>query len=445
MNTLLPYQQTGARFLASRRNALLADAPRVGKTAQAIAACDLLLAEKVLWLTTASARSDHAQAWRDFQQLKRTIEPIFASAGARLKGDVIVTTYDLACGALLPRLSAMNFDVLVLDEAHRLCNRDTRRTKAIYGDRCEGGGLAARALSVFALTGTPAPNNYAELWPTLRRLAPELIEFDGKPMSFTRFRDKFCKMANNGFGFQIVGNKNADELKRRIASFFLRRTLDDVAPDLPKQRFGLLPIEAGKNLEALVELQKDDLLAKFGRALERAGTDAERDAILGQVDQGVKLRLQRLTGLAKVPGVSRWVWDNLEDDPDFKIALFAWHHDVIEALYADFEGACVVSGNTSPHSRVEQMRAFQQRKDKPIFIGQIQAAGEAIDLSAADEVLFVESSYVPKDNDQAAARVLNIKKTRPTLARFATLAGSIDDRIQAIAKRKAEDIRKVFS
>jgi hypothetical protein len=72
---LFDYQIKGATFLASSRRALLADEPRVGKTAAAIRACDLVNANAILWVTTGSARWDHAAAWARFSQKKRAIRP----------------------------------------------------------------------------------------------------------------------------------------------------------------------------------------------------------------------------------------------------------------------------------------------------------------------------------------------------------------------------------
>ena len=76
---------------------------------------------------------------------------------------------------------------------------------------------------------------------------------------------------------------------------------------------------------------------------------------------------------------------------------------------------------------------------------QIEAAGEAIDLSAADTVVFLDSAWTPGRNEQAMLRVVNTEKKRPTEALFATVEGTLDEHVQRTWARKANDITKVFN
>jgi SWI/SNF-related matrix-associated actin-dependent regulator of chromatin subfamily A-like protein 1 len=440
---LLPYQDEGARFLAARHRALLADAPRVGKTAQAIRACNAVGARSVLWITTGSARADHAAAWRQFDLSERTVEVCYSSAELRLDRDVTILSWDLAVSnAVFPRLLARGFDVLILDEAHRAKSRGARRTQLIYGPKFDMiDGLVDCAKRIWLLTGTPAPNDYSELWPMLHALAPETIMHDGKPMSFTRFKNRYCQMRWNGFAWTVVKNKNGDELRKRIEPFFLRRTLKDVAPWVGDGREDLLHLG---DRELVERFKRGEAASIVSDIEKRLGTTLDRETrekmIEDLADEKMHARLSRLTGLAKVDPFVAW----LEDEAPEKLVVFAHHHDVIDALVAKRPDALVVTGNTRGRQREIIQRQFREDKAKTLFVGQIQAAGEAIDLSVADELVFLQSSYVPKDNEQAANRIRNINKDRPVFVRFATLAGSIDEHIQSIAKRKLQDIRKIF-
>ena len=64
-------------------------------------------------------------------------------------------------------------------------------------------------------------------------------------------------------------------------------------------------------------------------------------------------------------------------------------------------------------------------------------------MTAASDLLFVESSWVPAENEQAAQRIHRIGQSEPCLVRFAMLAGSIDEQIQRAVARKMESITKV--
>lgn len=433
---LTPSQLEAAGFLARNKAALLADEMRVGKTAPAIRGADLVGARNILWLTTASAKTDHARAWRELQQVDRPITlDAFAADG------VSILSYDKAQRLQIPDGTA--WEVLVCDESHRLKNPKAKRTQFVFGPKCKGDGI--QATYKWFLTGTPAPNDPSELWPMLHAAMPEAIKGpNGKPMAQWPFTMRYCKVRDNGFGMKIVGGKNLSELKGLIAPYVLRRKFADVYKDVPPQQFDTVFFDAKDKLDSLYEAETAALMAEFERALERAKDEDARLAILQAIDGRVQMRIRRLTGLAKVPGVVQWTKDRLEDGAG-KVVIFAHHTEVLNAL----EAALVVSGpvariDGSTACRSREVEMFRQMANVRVFLGQMQAAGEGIDLSVADEVMFVESSWVPKDNAQAAARVVNLAKRRPTYAWFATLAGSIDERIQKTVARKTADIAALF-
>src|SRR5438105_2825555 len=50
----------------------------------------------------------------------------------------------------------------------------------------------------------------------------------GKPLSWSAFRDKYCKMINTPFGAKIAGSKNYKELRQKLDGFVIRRKRSDV-------------------------------------------------------------------------------------------------------------------------------------------------------------------------------------------------------------------------
>ena len=65
-----------------------------------------------------------------------------------------------------------------------------------------------------------------------------------------------------------------------------------------------------------------------------------------------------------------------------------------------------------------------------MFLAQIAACGEAIDLSAASEMWFCESVFTPSQMAQMGARITNLKQPKQCLVRVAALADSVDELIQ---------------
>lgn len=434
MSELFPYQKAGVKWLSQRKTALLADEPGLGKSAQAIAACDANGLKKILVLCPASLRGNWAREFSKFQRLTRSIDAVLGRnpVGA----DVTIASYDFATRNTAELAGA--YDALILDESHYLKTRTSKRTQAVFGPKCDGiGGIAENCDRVYCLTGTPAPNNSSELWPMLRALAPERLE--ARQQSYGGFVGRYCKVRNNGFGDQIVGSRNSDDLKSRLAPFVLRRKKADVLPDLPPVRFDTL------YLDGVVTPELSALSAEYGGRIEAA---LEEGGLAGLQAIGPHVAtLRKLTGMAKVPSVVEVV----ENEGFDKLVLFAQHRDVIDnllmALGDAFGGdaVCKVDGQTPAATRQTHVDAFQNDPDVKVFIGQLQAASVGLTLTAASEMIIVESSWVPAENEQAAMRIHRIGQRDACRVRFATLADSIDEKINRAVMRKTADIAALFN
>ena len=435
--SLYLYQEDGVRFLSHRNTACLADDMGLGKSVQAIAAADEIGAQTVVVLCPASARVNWIREFAKWQTKARAAGIIRTGTDNAVPLGVTICSYDLAHRqAVAAKLAALDIDLLILDEGHYLKSRRARRTKAVYGKD----GLASRAKTVWVLTGTPAPNNPAELWPMLNALMPMAItNGSGRPMDYWRFVNGFCSTVDNGFGIKITGGKNIGNLKHRIAPYFLRRKKADVLPDLPPIRFADLVLEPGPLALQLAEAE----LGPEGDAIRAAVAEADSDGLVSV--QSSVAALRRLTGLAKVRPVIDQVVDDLEGGLG-KIVIFAWHRDVICQISEGLTKyrPCVLHGGTSFVERQLAIDGFQQHADRRVFVGQVTAAGTAITLTAASDVLFAETSWVPADNAQAAARCHRIGQRSGVLVRFAQLNGSLDEQVTKALRRKTAVLTELF-
>lgn len=411
---LKPWQETGAAWLATRRHALLADEMRVGKTLAALEAVRLVTAERVLIVCPAVARFNwarniHEHLGRDAQiRLRRSDAPI---------GPVCITSYDLAA-----QCATETWDLAILDESHYLRRCEAGRTKTLLGK----GGLIHRAARTWFLSGTPAVNHYGELWQMLYVCG---LYAGG----YEEFLREFCIVFQGPYGTQIRGSKNHEKLKALMADFMLRRKFAEIAPELP-------PIElSGYTIEMPREagpLDSPELRAALNSADPMAALEAQAPAVA---------TLRRQIGLAKVNRVAELVRDELDENDD-KLVLFTYHRDVLYGLKRALMGFSPVSvaGGDSPLRREHAVQTFKNDARCRVFIGQIIAAGTAIDLSAASNALFVESSWVPGENAQAAMRLQNIHQDRKVTARFVGMADSLDEQIQRAVRRKTRELSNLF-
>jgi tellurite resistance protein len=277
----------------------------------------------------------------------------------------------------------------------------------------------------------------------LRALAPERLTTAWGPTDVTNyvaFRDRYCvwrpmKPGRNPYARPvpvIMGGKNEHELKARMEGFGLRRTQAEVGIGEPI--YEILPL-------LITEAQR--------RKVDR---DIDARAVMAAVDAGATKALEmhlgplrRLTGEIKARAVVEAVREEFESGLD-KIVLMAWHTEVIRILTEGLSqfGVVGLDGSTSADNRQRAVDRFRSDPAIRVFVGQIVAAGEAIDISAAATLWFVESSFQPAQMKQASLRVTNFGQTRQVVVRVCALEGSIDDALQTTLLRKWASIREVL-
>ena len=428
------YQTIGAQFLANRPRAILADDMGLGKSRQAVRACDLVGAQRVAVVCPASVRVSWEREFEGAQQRQRSVG---VASRARFKAvDVAIASYETA-----DLLDHGNYDAIILDEAHYAKNPKAKRTERLYGAGCSGvGGLIGRGRRVWALTGTPVPNRPNDIWPTVRALVPDAIrDKQDRVMNYWQFTKRFCRVVNTGFGQKIVGARNIPELTERLRPFMLRRLKEDVLEDLPPVSYEELLLDAGDAATSLAELEASE----EGQAL-RAALDALAAGNATRADKKLLQSgdLRRLMAKAKVRPLVEQVLDDF-DCGMAKIVLFAWHREVIDAIAAalpEWAGVVVVDGSTAPTARQKAVDRFQSDPKCRVFLGQIVAAGTGLTLTAACEVLFAELSWRPGDNAQASMRCARLGQMWPVRVRFASLAGTVDERVTDTLRVKTRDV-----
>jgi SNF2 family DNA or RNA helicase len=422
---LFPYQAEGAVFLGKRKAALLADGMGLGKSAQAIVACEAIEAKKVVVICPAIA----VPMWvREF--------PKWATSKAITP---YVVSYDKVSrrADIRDAIERMQPDVMILDEAHYLKERTSKRTKTLYGQWCRGDGLVSCAKRVWLMTGTPAPNDVSELYPHLRAFWPEKLPGQA---NYNDFLNQYCVTIATLYGQKVIGNKNIKELRAVLKDVMLRRRAEDVLTELPPIMWEdtvLEPVEATEELDRLEDSEEIEELKQLLTSLE---DDEELP------DTVAMATMRRLTGLAKAPAIAGMIVDELEGKQYEKVIVFAYHRDVIARLADELHdyGTAVITGQTAQSSRAAAIDRFQTDPTCRVFIGQVTACATAVTLHAANHVIFAEADWTPSTNVQAAKRAHRIGQTKPVIVRMIGLAGSIDEAITAVLARKSRLLSEVL-
>lgn len=447
---LYPYQEEGIQWLKSKRLALLADEPGLGKTVQAITAADFANAKRVLVLCPPVARPHWVCEFAKYSSNKRNFVMVTKRGQKICDSDSIVCSYDLAL-TIDPAILG-SFDLLILDESHFLKSPKAQRTQKIYGKK----GFIRYAQKTWALSGTPATNHYGELW-TL------LYTFGQVPQSYEGFLRKYCIVIDNGYGPQVIGNRKerTDELREILKKIMLRRRVEEVGLQLPTIKFDDLVVEPG-----IVDLDIDPFLLTWVYPHDRSEElknelKRQSDLILAATGEtglgrdGMKIlegmaksvtTLRMYTGMQKVAPIAELVSQELESGAYDKIVIFAVHQNVIEGLRKRLSrfGAVTLYGKTPSEKRESHIRRFHNDSKCKVFIGNILACGTSVTLTASNQVLFVEQDWVPGNNFQAAKRCHRIGQTKPVFIRCASILGSYDQRISQILKRKMRELSELF-
>lgn len=451
------YQKIGALFLSQKRCAILGDRMGIGKTAQAIEAANIIQAKRILIVCPAVARVNWTRELALWDKCHRSYEIIYKQKQAIDPNKSQIVSYDFLAQNK-DKKAFSNIDVLIIDEAHFLKNRATKRTKALLGKS----GMAHLVKHTWALTGTPATNHIGEMWPIL-------FTFGATKLDYNQFIETFCITSDGEWGGITIHGTNLSKLKEiqaMLDKVMLRRTLEDVKLELPKLSFNKILVEEGEidwdtspefvqyvsptdtRLEFYKEIAEQE---KFlSRALE---LDHNRERIEDKINllrglTGSVAQLRSFNAALKVDAIFNIIKDEVEADHHAKIIIFAVHKAAIEGLRLKLEKEkirCVtLYGGTPDAKRNKHIDEFQNRPRCNVFIGNIQACGTAINLTASNNIIFLEQSYVPADNFQAVCRAHRNGQKRPVFVRIATLPGSIDERVQAILMRKMKELAQIF-
>lgn len=434
---LFPHQDKAAERIAAGEPTYLGFDMGLGKTRTFIEAVRISGVNRVLILCPASA----VLVWqREIAKWDPAASVVVVRAPGAL--DVLAEYFIVTHGTMSQRQGAVAealtkcepFDMTAIDEAQAYNAPSNIRVNAL--------NRASHNLGqIVPLSGTPMKNHAGDLFTLLNICWPEGIK-----LSRAQFESKFCVIAHRDFQRNgrlvrvIEGSKNIPELRKLIAPFMLRVRKEDVLKDLPSIIWDTVPVPLDPTLIPV------DGLATLTEAL--TGSDDEILAAL----KGTHLMTQRrLLGLAKLRGATDYLVDMLDNLPgDRKVLVFAHHADVIKALHshlAEYSPA-VLTGASTAAERSLAVDMFLSDPRCRVFIGNIQAAGTAITLIGpkckCSDVVFVESSWTPMDNAQAACRVHRIGQKDGVVVRMLSASGTVDDLINGLLVRKAREFTQLF-
>lgn len=349
----------------------------------------------------------------------------------------VVMSYDLARNpGIHAALCAVEWDAIILDEAHMLKETTARRTQAIFG----GGRreefkdpIADHTKRMIALTGTPLPNRPRECFTLTQALCHEAIDY----MTFEDFRFRYNPSGITATGWRREEQGRLPELHARLrCNFMVRRLKEDVLKDLPAKTYELTYIEADGKIADIVRREK---------MLNYSIDDLKKPDIelLGQIST-----IRREMGEAKVPQTiahMEYLMDIVEIP---KVVMFSNHRSVMDSLRDGLSkyGVVEIRGGMTSNQRIKALERFINDPKVRILSGQIEAAGVGLDglQKVCSHVVIVEPAWTSGSNEQAVDRIHRSEQHANVIVQFIVVEGSLDEYILATVIGKTHVVHETL-
>jgi SNF2 family DNA or RNA helicase len=338
------------------------------------------------------------------------------------RADVVLTTY----GTLrrdVASLHAIQFDYAILDEAQAIKNAATASAKA---------ARLLKATHRLALSGTPIENHLGELWSLFEFLNPGLL---GSAKAFQRASSARAR-----------DDESVQWLSRALKPFILRRTKEQVAPELPGRTEQTLQCE----LEPTQRKHYDELRAHYRETLlarvARDGVNRSKMQILeallrlrqaachsGLIDPGrahepsakFDVLIPRLLEVV-AEGHKALIFSQFT-------SLLALLRPRLDALGLTYE---YLDGRT--RDRAARVDRFQSDPECPLFLISLKAGGLGLNLTAAEYVFLLDPWWNPAVEAQAIDRAHRIGQSRHVFAYRLLARDTVEEKVAALQQTKRD-------
>lgn len=437
--TLRPYQEQGLAWLQGRVAAglggILADDMGLGKTLQTIAH---VLREKEQGRLDRPALivapTSLVGNWRrELGKFAPSLRVLVLTGGERRelryrarRADVVLTSYPILVRDA-DWFAQLEVHLVILDEAQAIKNPDSQAHAA---------ARRVPARHRLCLTGTPVENGLGELWAQLEFLNP------GRLGSEEAFKHHYR------IPIEREGNRDRlDELRARVRPLLLRRTKEEVVPELPPKTELVRPVELRGAQRDLYESIRLAAHGKIRAAIAERGLQASTFTIL---DALMKLRQvccdPRLVPVEQARAVresakTELLYELLEQQVPRgrRVLIFSQFATMLQLIGHGLRerGIASVTLTGATRHRDQVVQAFESGR-APVFLISLKAGGTGLNLTSADTVIHYDPWWNPAAQAQATDRAYRIGQKNAVFVYNLIVAGSVEERMLALQQRKRD-------
>ncbi|MDF7798720.1 SNF2-related protein [Pontiellaceae bacterium B1224] len=436
---LRPYQTAGVKWLdylhEHQLGGCLADDMGLGKTIQAIALLTRIYPKEKKTTLLVMPRSLLFNWRRELETFAPELSVYTYYATNRdldegLKHQLVLTTY----GTLrsdIEAFSAVEFHAVILDESQAIKNLKTQTAKAV---------LALRCAFRLGLSGTPIENNLGELYTLFRFLNPSMF---GSAGEFER--DYVAPI-------QRTGDKvAANELRRKINPFILRRLKADVLKELPPKVEQVLLVEMGAAQRKFYETRRRFYQELIQGEIQRKGLAQSRFAVLEAL---LELRQIATVPESKSDGAIVSAKREMLEGALQEAVQNNCKCLVFTNFLAGVEQVCTmlneleiehVSMTGATANRAQLVERFQNDPQLKVFVMTLKTGGVGLNLTAADTVFILDPWWNTSAEAQAIDRTHRIGQKKTVFTYRLIAENSIEEKIMKLQQHKKDLVDLVVS
>ena len=431
---LYPYQKEGIRFAATAGRAIIADEMGLGKTIQAIGTAELLrregFVENVLIVCPTSLKYQWKREIERFTHREvLVVEGLHTRRREQYKmpQPYKIVSYNSVCNDLKV-LRSMETDMVIMDEVQRLKNWDTQIARA---------ARHINAQYAVLLSGTPLENKLEELY-SIVELADQ---FALAP--YYKFRNDHILIDENG---KVVGYKNLNAIKERLAHIMIRRRKSDVHLQLPGRMDQNLFVTMTNEQREMHEEFKSgvaQLVLKWQRMHFLSEKDRKRLLLLlsqmRMVCDSTFILDQKSRFDTKI-GELMNILDSYLEGGDGKVVVFSGWERMTRLVAQELTQRGVkfeyLHGGIPSAKRKDLVNNFTDQPDCRVFLS-TDAGSTGLNLQAASLIVNLDLPWNPAVLEQRIARIYRIGQQRNIQVINLVSADSFEEQMIARLKFKS--------
>ena len=310
-----------------------------------------------------------------------------------------------------------HFDMMIVDEIHKCKGHSSQQGNNL---------LKLSSKYMIGATGTLLLNNPLDAYVPLKWIGVDRS-------TWSNF-ENYYQIKSNGITKEFIGYRNIDTMKKQLELYSLRR---------PKSLLNLPPKNIIYELVEMEPAQREF----YNQVAQGIKDEVDKVVLKPAAVLSLILRLRQVTALPSILTTKDIPSSKFNRVCDLcseivsngeKVVIFSTFKETVKELAKALQeyNPLIGTGDIPDEIISENNTKFQTDDQYKVFIGTWQKCGTGLTLTAANNVIFVDTPYTDGAFQQACDRVYRIGTDKPVCVYVIVTEDSIDERVREIVEDK---------